>query len=73
MRRTMDSQMTTSGQRTHPDGLKVKSRVLVGWSPTRTLHPFWGNFRVGGDSPETPECLVPELDLILGDNARKAF
>ena len=37
-----------TGQRTHPDGLKVKSRVQVGLSPTPTLHPFWRNFRMGG-------------------------
>jgi hypothetical protein len=32
-----DSRLTLSGQRTHPDGLKVKSRVQVGLSPTRKL------------------------------------
>jgi len=30
-------QLATTGQRTHPDGLKVKSRVQVGLSATRTL------------------------------------
>jgi hypothetical protein len=24
----------------------VQMRFRFGWSPTRTLHPFWGNFRV---------------------------
>ena len=29
--------LARTGQRTHPDGLKVKSRVQVGLSPTRLL------------------------------------
>ena len=29
--------MVPTGQRTHPDGLKVKSRVQVGLSPIRKL------------------------------------
>jgi hypothetical protein len=32
--------------------------------------PFWGNFRVGGDSPETPKFVALALDSSLGgDNA----
>jgi hypothetical protein len=31
------SQLTLTGERTHPDGLKVKSRVPGGLSPTRKL------------------------------------
>jgi len=38
-------------------------------SPTRTLHPFWGNFRVGGDSPETSKFVALALDSSLGDLA----
>jgi hypothetical protein len=30
------------------------SGVLEESSPTRTLHSFWGNFRVGGNTPATP-------------------
>jgi hypothetical protein len=30
-----------------------RSSVLPGLSKTRTLHPFWGNFRVGGDPAGT--------------------
>jgi hypothetical protein len=33
--------------------LSVPPEVPGVSSPTRTLHPFWGNFRVGGDSPGT--------------------
>jgi hypothetical protein len=25
-------------------------RVSARWSPTRTSHPFWGNFRIAGDT-----------------------
>ena len=58
------SQLLLSGQRTHPEGSKVKSRVQVGLSPIRTLHPFWGNFRLGGDSARTEgtqESLKPRF------------
>jgi hypothetical protein len=41
-----DSRLTLSGQRTHPDGLKVKSRVQVGLSPTRK-YPKTGVCPVG--------------------------
>ena len=30
-------------------------------------HPFWGNFRVGGHSPETPKFVALALDSSLGD------
>jgi hypothetical protein len=29
-------------------------RIADGLSPIRTLHPFWGNFRVGGDTKALP-------------------
>jgi hypothetical protein len=35
------------------------NRVSLGWWPTRTLHPFWGNFRIGGYSPGNPEAWKP--------------
>jgi hypothetical protein len=59
-------QLLTTAQRTHPDGLKVKSRVQVGLSPTRTLTtPVLGNFWVGGHMPTTPvissTTLLPPL------------
>ena len=44
-------------------------RVAVGWSPTRTLHPFWGNFRVGGDSPGTMDRGFQALNERIGYNA----
>ena len=45
--------------------------VRDGLSPTRTLHPIWGNFRVGGDSPGTrkPKRLQTPNEPI-GDLAR---
>jgi hypothetical protein len=35
----------------------IEALVPVFWCvvATRTLHPFWGNFRVGGDTLETPD------------------
>jgi hypothetical protein len=36
--------------------------VPGGWSPIGTLHPFWGNFRVGGDSTATLEDSNFSLD-----------
>jgi hypothetical protein len=33
-------------------------RVPSGWSPTRTLHPLWGNFRVGGHNGNLTPCLA---------------
>ena len=43
--------------------------VLSVWSPTRTLHPLRGNFRVGGDSPGTMDCGFQALNERIGDNA----
>jgi hypothetical protein len=46
--------------------------VLSVWSPIRTLDPFWGNFRVGGD----PAGIVGDEDFsashapILGDHVK---
>jgi hypothetical protein len=46
------------------------------WSPIRTLHPFWGSFRVGGHSlarrfPGNPgdrsRSLAPRFDTYLAD------
>ena len=39
--------------------------ALVGLSPTRTLHPFRGNFRVGGNPFGTREVVVRTLDSCL--------
>jgi hypothetical protein len=45
----------------------VCSLSSVGWSPTRTLHPFWGNFRVGGDLHATREDVQNDLPKCLGE------
>jgi hypothetical protein len=47
-------------------GALPKISAWVGLSPTRTLIPFWGNFRVDGDSPETPKfiALAPDSSLV---------
>jgi hypothetical protein len=31
--------------------LQLRNGVPAVWSPTRTLHPFWVNFRVAGNPP----------------------
>jgi hypothetical protein len=36
-------------------------------SPTRTLHRFWGNFRVGGDPPATRENVQNDLRKCLDE------
>jgi hypothetical protein len=41
--------------------------ISVGLSPSRILHPFWGIFRVAGDSPETPKFVALALDSSPGD------
>jgi hypothetical protein len=43
------SQVATSGQWVHPTVLLSVFGVPVGLSSTRTLHPFRGKFRVGGE------------------------
>jgi hypothetical protein len=45
----------------------VCSRVPVGLSPTRTLHRFWGNFRLGGDPPATREGVENDLQKCLDE------
>ena len=46
-----------TGESTHPGRLRVNSRGPVELLPTRTLHRFWGDFRMGDDALETPDSL----------------
>ena len=43
--------------------------ISVGLWPTRTLHPFWGNFRVAGYSSEMP---IPSTDFVVSNNRSNA-
>ena len=43
------------------------SRCCSGSSPTRILHRFWGNFRVGGYSTGTENFRTERLDEYVGD------
>ena len=50
-------------------GPRFKSRVPGGWSPTRTLHSFWGNVRLAGYSSEMP---IPSTDFVASNNRSNA-
>ena len=43
--------------------------ISGGLSPSRTLHRFWGNFRIAGDPDGIPEFAFHALDSRLGDLA----
>jgi hypothetical protein len=43
--------------------------VMPPWSATRTLHPFWGNFLLAGDSDGTPDFAFQSLGSRPGDSA----
>jgi hypothetical protein len=69
LRHPFDSCSEIRAKRTRPDGWKVISRDRVGWSPTRTLHPFWVTTRVGGDPPATRKDVEEEpVNLIPSEH-----